>query len=55
MSRLDIKVAEENRVADREAKIYSEHHQEVTAWLRANPRIGYLNNGKYYKINNVYL
>ena len=41
---------EESLKAYRRDTIYNEHHQAVTVWLRANPHIGWLNGGKYYKI-----
>lgn len=52
MSRLDPQVHEENRKANQKREIYNAHHQAVTKWLRENPRVGWLNGGKYYIIEN---
>tara|TARA_R110000851_G_scaffold22894_2_gene67583 strand:- start:6065 stop:6250 length:186 start_codon:yes stop_codon:yes gene_type:complete len=41
---------EESRKAFRKDATYNAHHQAVTKWLQANPQIGFLNGGKYYKI-----
>lgn len=50
MSRLDAKVAEENRQEFNKAASKKDHEQKVSIWLQANPQIGSLNSGKYYKI-----
>ena len=43
---------EADRKAFNEARIANEHAAEVAVWLAANPEIGALNNGTYYKIEN---
>jgi|TARA_R110000822_G_scaffold80570_1_gene191951 hypothetical protein len=59
MSRLDPRVAEQNRVAylrdieDKKAwDIANKKACEVAAWLKENSHIGVLNGGTYYKIVN---
>ena len=50
MSRLDPKIAEENRKDFNKRIVINDHRRAVMEWLRKNPEIGSLNGGKYYRI-----
>jgi hypothetical protein len=43
---------ESDRRAFNETRINNEHADKVAEWLKANPEIGVLNGGQYYKIVN---
>jgi len=51
MSRLDQKVAEQNRIAFQESQKQTAQKIAVAKWLKDNPEIGELNGGRYYKIS----
>ncbi len=51
MSRLDQKVAEQNRIAFQESLKQEAEKTAVAEWLKDNPEIGELNGGRYYKIS----
>lgn len=52
MSRLDPKIAEENRLAWHRDQASNKRKEVISKWLHDNPEIGSLNGGKFYKIEN---
>ena len=51
MSRLDAAVAEENRKAHIRQTNAAERAEKITGFLKANPAVGELNGGKYYRLD----
>ena len=50
MSRLSHEMVEMERIAHNNRLAEQERSEAIAQWLRANPEIGVLNGGKYYRL-----